>query len=120
MKVKIPDLLEMAIKNNDMELVSKAYTAITGKTIEIVNQEPKSTNGFVDDGSLVPREQIDQNPELQKLYDINQTARRNQPSQVEVACSCGNSEWISQDRAKYHKSPGNPPFRCNRCLMSTR
>lgn len=127
MKVKIPDLLKLAIESNDMTLVCKAYTAITGDQIElpktVINERSiaSQTNKFFDDGSIASNDSPRNNPNVAKLYGEPQ-ARTRAPNNVEMKCPyCGTIENISRDLAANYSlninSIDKPVFKCNLCSM---
>jgi hypothetical protein len=122
MKLTIPDLLKIAVETNNMELVAKAYHAITGKIIQVRpmkhSLQPQFENKFVDDGSIAKKDSIKNNPELAKLYN-HPVARRDSSDYLELTCSCGTTEQVSQDIAAYHHS-NDTPFRCQRCILQGR
>ena len=122
MKIKIPDLLRMAIEQNDMSLVIKAYQAITGEQIQIptdnIQKDNKPKNLFYDDGTLAKKDSPKHNTDIQKLYG-EPTQRRDQSVQYELKCSCGSTELVGESVAAYFSS-GDSQFLCQKCILRSR
>jgi hypothetical protein len=122
----------MAIEQNDMSLVEKAYTAITGNKILTPKTEqtiPNTTtlrppqnntsNLFVDDGSIASNDSPKKNANIAKLYNPP-TQRREAAQEVTLQCQCGARETVSEYLAAQYVGSDPQVFKCQQCLVRYR